>query len=104
MAMQINESYKHPGTYYAEQVKEKQAVERADKEKEEETKNSGKLSEPHDQRKSLSVCTGWGGMRTVAGKSFLMIRRLPVRMESSSRRWAAVRESQMRCVSLIRTE
>ena len=49
MAMQINESYKYPGTYYEEQVKEKQAVERADKEKEEETKNSGKLSEPHDK-------------------------------------------------------
>lgn len=53
MAMQVNGNYDHTRTDYAERVKEKQAVWRAEKAKEAETtaegKNSGKLSELQDE-------------------------------------------------------
>lgn len=53
MAMQVNGNYNDTRTEYAEGVKEKQAVWRAEKAKEAEKaaegKNSGKLSEPQDE-------------------------------------------------------
>ena len=53
MAMQIHGNYDYSGTDYAERVKEKQAVQRAEKAKEAEKaadgKNAGKLSEPRDE-------------------------------------------------------
>ncbi len=53
MAMQIHGNYDHSGTDYAERVKEKQAVRRAEKAKEAEKtaeeKDAGKLSEPRDE-------------------------------------------------------
>ena len=53
MGMQIHESYDHSRTGYAEKVKEKQAVWRAEKakeaEKDAEGKSSGKLSGPQDE-------------------------------------------------------
>ncbi len=53
MAMQIHGNYDHSGTDYAERVKEKQTVPRAEKAKEAEKaaeeKNAGKLSEPRDE-------------------------------------------------------
>ena len=53
MAIQINGNYDHSRTDYAERVKEKQAVWKAEKAKEAEQaaeeKNSGKLPEPQDE-------------------------------------------------------
>ena len=53
MAMQVNGNYDHSRTDYAERVKEKQAVWRAEKAKEAEKaaeeKKPGKLSEPQDE-------------------------------------------------------
>jgi len=53
MTMQIHGNYEHSGADYAERVKEKQAVQRAEKAKEAEKaaeeKNADKLSEPQDE-------------------------------------------------------
>ena len=53
MAMQVNGNYEHSRTDFAERVKEKQTVWRAEKAKEAEKaaeeKKSGKLSEPQDE-------------------------------------------------------
>ncbi len=53
MAMQVNGNYEHSRTDYAERVKEKQVVWRAEKAKEAEKateeKKSGKLYEPQDE-------------------------------------------------------
>ena len=53
MAMQIHGNYDHSGTGYAEQVKEKQVAERAEKTKEAEKaaeeKSSSRLPEPQDE-------------------------------------------------------